>query len=86
MTKTLALELAPFNVTVNAICPGPFATELNARFLADPEVSQTFTARVPLGRWGEPRELGGAAIFFASEASSYVTGATLFVDGGWTAQ
>jgi NAD(P)-dependent dehydrogenase (short-subunit alcohol dehydrogenase family) len=71
---------------VNAICPGPFATELNARFLVDPEVSATFTARVPLGRWGDPAEIGGAAIFLASDAASYVTGTTLFVDGGWTAQ
>jgi len=53
---------------------------------ADPEVRQSFTARVPLGRWGDPSEIGGAAIFLASEASSFVTGTMLFVDGGWTAQ
>ncbi|MBM3238584.1 SDR family oxidoreductase [Candidatus Poribacteria bacterium] len=86
LTRTLALEWAPYNITVNAICPGPFATEMNRPLMDDPQVYQTFVSKVPLGRWGEPKEIGGVAIFLASEASSFVTGATIYVDGGYTAQ
>jgi NAD(P)-dependent dehydrogenase (short-subunit alcohol dehydrogenase family) len=86
LTRTLALEWAPYNITVNAICPGPFATEMNRPLMDDPQVHQTFVSKVPLGRWGEPKEIGGVAIFLASEASSFVTGATIYVDGGYTAQ
>ncbi len=85
-TKTLALEWAQYNITVNAICPGPFLTELNRPLLNDPEAYQAFVSKVPMGRWGEPEELGGAAIFLASDASSFVTGSAIYVDGGWTAQ
>lgn len=85
-TRTLALEWAPHNITVNAICPGPFATEMNRPLMEDQQVYQTFASKIPLGRWGEPEEIGGAAIFLASEASSFVTGATIYVDGGYTAQ
>ncbi len=84
-TRTLALEWAPYNVNVNAICPGPFVTPLNRVLLENPEVYQQFVSKIPLGRFADPKELSGAVIFLASEASSYVTGATLFVDGGWTA-
>jgi NAD(P)-dependent dehydrogenase (short-subunit alcohol dehydrogenase family) len=86
LTRTLALEWAPYNITVNAICPGPFATEMNRPLMDDPQVYQTFVSKIPLGRWGEPKEIGGVAIFLASEASSFVTGATIYVDGGYTAQ
>jgi len=86
MTKTLALEWAPFGITVNSLCPGPFATEMNLSLIKDPEVNATFTSKIPLGRWGDPAELGAVAVFLASDASSFMTGASLFVDGGYTAQ
>jgi NAD(P)-dependent dehydrogenase (short-subunit alcohol dehydrogenase family) len=85
MTRTLALEWAQQGVTVNAICPGPFATDMNKPLLEDPEKYKAFVAKVPMGRWGELHEVAGAALFLASDASSYVTGTALFVDGGWTA-
>src|SRR3954470_19759153 len=86
LTKVLALEWATKGVTVNALCPGPFATDMNKPLLNDPQQYQAFVAKIPMGRWGELHELAGAALFLASDASSYMTGATLFVDGGWTAQ
>jgi len=86
LTRVLALESADKGVTVNAICPGPFATEMNRSLLDDPEKYNAFVAKVPMGRWGELHEIAGAALFLASDASSFVTGSALFVDGGWTAQ
>lgn len=86
LTHVLALEWATQGVTVNAICPGPFATDMNKPLLDDPKKYAGFVARIPMGRWGELHEIAGPALFLASPASSYVTGTTLFVDGGWTAQ
>lgn len=86
MTRALALELAPFNINVNAICPGPFLTEMNQP-IADTEESKKFiVGATALGRWGELREIQGAAIFLASDAASYMVGSMLTVDGGWTAK
>ncbi len=85
LTRTLAVEWAPHNVRVNAICPGPFLTELNRSVLNDPEKVQYFMDRMPMKRFGRPEELHGAVIFLASEASSFITGTTLYLDGGWTA-
>jgi NAD(P)-dependent dehydrogenase (short-subunit alcohol dehydrogenase family) len=86
LTRVFALEWAGTGVTANAICPGPFATEMNRQLLNDPVKYQDFVRQIPMGRWGELEELTGAAVFLASDASSYVTGSSVFVDGGWTAR
>ena len=86
LTRVLALEWARTGVTCNAICPGPFATDMNRQLLNDPVAYQQFVNQIPLGRWGELDELAGAAVFLASDASSFMTGSSLFVDGGWTAR
>jgi NAD(P)-dependent dehydrogenase (short-subunit alcohol dehydrogenase family) len=86
LTKTLALEWAKDGINVNALCPGPFATEINEPLLNDPAARAQMESNVPLARWGDPAELGPAAVFLASDASSFMTGATLFIDGGYTAR
>ena len=85
MTRVLALEWAPYSITVNAMLPGPFSTEMNLALEQDPEKYREFIARIPLGRWGDLEEIGGLAVFLASDASSFVTGAGITIDGGWTA-
>lgn len=85
MTQGLAAELGKHNIQVNAIGPGYFVTELNQALLADETFSNWVKSRAPVGRWGETKELAGAAIFLSSEASDYVSGHLLMVDGGLTA-
>jgi len=85
MTRGLAAELGKHNIQINAIGPGYFATELNKTLVADEAFSAWVASRTPAGRWGETKELVGAAIFLSSTASDYVNGHLLMVDGGMTA-
>ena len=84
LTKQLAVELASLGIRVNTFAPGPVNVERNLR--DDPDYRRVWGAMIPLGRTAEPEEMVGPALFLASDASSYVTGQTLYVDGGWTVQ
>lgn len=86
MTRALGIEMAPFNINVNAICPGPFLTDMNIPIADSIETKNFIIGATALGRWGEMKEIQGAAIFLASEAASYMVGSMLTVDGGWTAK
>lgn len=84
-TRAVAADWAPHKITVNAILPGGFMTEANQRWSKiHPEVVETFLAQIPMGRYGEPEELGPLAVYLASDASRYMTGAALVIDGGYT--
>ena len=81
-TRCLALEWAPFNINVNAIGPGDFYTKLSAEFHEDPKLREKMMAHIPLGRVGDVREIGLLAVYLASPASDFITGQTVFIDGG----
>lgn len=85
LTKAAAVEGAPLGIRVNAIAPGAIRTPMTAERLVDPEQVAWLEGRVPLGRVGEPEEIAEVAKFLLSEESSYITGTTIFSDGGWTA-
>ncbi|NHN34780.1 SDR family NAD(P)-dependent oxidoreductase [Paenibacillus agricola] len=85
LTKVMALEWAEHNITANAVCPGPFATDLNKVVMDNPEANQFFLDHLAIKRWGNPDELSGIILYLASEASSFMTGSSLTIDGGWTA-
>jgi 2-deoxy-D-gluconate 3-dehydrogenase len=86
LTKALANEWAQRNVQVNAIAPGYFRTENTAALRLEEVRNSQILARIPAGRWGEPEDIAGAAVFLASSASDYITGEVLIVDGGWMAR
>lgn len=85
LTRALAVEVAPSNIQVNGISPGFFKTEMNTALIDNEEFSAWVARRTPAGRWGEPPEIAGAAVFLASSAADYVTGHVLYVDGGFSA-
>lgn len=86
LTRATALDYAAHNVRVNAICPGVIRTAMTTNLLADPEVSRRLQEATPLRRFGEPVDVAQAALYLASDASAFVTGTVLVIDGGWTAQ
>ena len=85
LTKSMATEWGKYNIRANAIAPGYFATDMTRPLVEDAAFDAWVKRNVPLGRWGDPSELVGTAIFLASEASSYINGCTICVDGGWRA-
>ncbi len=86
LTRLMANELAPHGINVNAIAPGYMATDNTAPLRADPVRNKAILDRIPAGRWGTPEDLKGIAVFLASDASSYLQGYTIAVDGGWLAR
>ena len=86
LTRLLACEWAAKGINVNAIAPGYMVTNNTAALRADAERNDQILSRIPAGRWGTPGDLGGAAVFLASDAAAYVHGITLPVDGGWLAR
>ncbi len=85
-TRALALEHATEGISVVAISPGPFATDMTAPLRNSPDQIATFNASVPMARWGEPEEIGKLALFLCSDAAGYITGTDIVIDGGWTAR
>ena len=86
LTRALGLEMAPFGIACNAICPGPFLTPMNVPIAETEDAKKNVVGAVAFNRWGRMEEIQGAAIFLASDASSYMTGSLVTVDGGWTAR
>jgi len=85
LTKSLAVEWAKYNINVNAIGPGYIATDLTSALQADKKLNEWILSKTPLNRWGQPSDIAGASVFLACDASNFVTGQILYVDGGWLA-
>ncbi len=85
LTKTMCNDWGKYGINCNAIGPGWVETDMTAALRSDPERMPAITSRIPMGKWAKPEDLVGAAVFLASEASSYINGHVIFVDGGWLA-
>ena len=86
LTKGMALELAPYNIRVNTVCPTFVVTPMTKKFLRDKKFKKSMLSNIALGRFAEMNEIASAVVFMASDASSMITGTSLLVDGGWTAK
>jgi cyclopentanol dehydrogenase len=86
LTKTTAIQYAGDGIRANSVHPGPIVTPMTERRRADPEQRRLMTSRIPLGRYGQPREVALGVLYLASDEASFVTGSELVIDGGWTAQ
>jgi NAD(P)-dependent dehydrogenase (short-subunit alcohol dehydrogenase family) len=86
ITRALAQELAADGITVVAISPGPFATEINTSLMENPELNKQFLSNIPVGRWGNADEIGKLALYLCSDAAGFITGSDVVIDGGWTSR